>query len=201
VPRQPDWPAQFQYCEFPLYDGGVGHLSDEVEAFLAAGPPPVVFTAGSGLVHVKPFVAAAADACRRLNRRGMILSNFGSATNDLPDGVRQFGYVPLGPLLGRVAALVHHGGIGTLSQALRAGIPQVVTPMAYDQPDNALRLLSLGVARQVPVHAISGRRLADALEHVLNSPEVAAACRRAARLIPPEPNLEIACRAIEALVA
>jgi UDP:flavonoid glycosyltransferase YjiC (YdhE family) len=199
APRRADWPPHFRHAEFPLFDEHES-LPHEVEAFLADGPPPVVFTPGSALARATPFIRAAADACRRLNRRGIILSNFGKEIGDLPPGVRQLGYVPLGALLGRCAALVHHGGIGTLSQALRAGIPQVVTPLAYDQPDNAVRLCDMGVARRVNMAGINGRRLAAALDQVLNSADVAAACRRTAALIPKKPSLAVACEAIEGLI-
>jgi rhamnosyltransferase subunit B len=175
-------------------------LPDEVETFLAAGSPPVVFTPGSALARAAPFIRAAADACRRIHRRGIILSNFGKEIGDLPAGVCQMNYVPLGPLLRRTAALVHHGGIGTLSQALRAGIPQVVTPLAYDQPDNAVRVVDLGLARRVNMLGITGRRLAAALDQVLNSADVAAACRRTAELIPKQSSLRVACEAIEGLI-
>jgi rhamnosyltransferase subunit B len=200
APRRPEWPANFRHSEFPLFDGGDARLSDDVETFLAAGAPPVVFTPGSAQVHAQPFIHAAADACRRLGRRGIILSNFGREIGDLPAGVRQFAYAPLGSLLGRTAALVHHGGIGTLSQALKAGIPQVVTPLAFDQPDNGVRLVDLGVARRVNMNAVNGRRLAAALNQVLNSAEVAAACNRIAALIPKKPSLAVACDAIEGLI-
>jgi rhamnosyltransferase subunit B len=53
-------------------------------------------------------------------------------------------YAPFSTLLPHAAAFVHHGGMGTLSQCFMAGIPQLVTPMAYDQPDNAALVERLG---------------------------------------------------------
>jgi UDP:flavonoid glycosyltransferase YjiC (YdhE family) len=50
--------------------------------------------------------------------------------------------------------LVHHGGIGTAAEAVRAQVPQVIVPIGYDQPDNGRRLQTLGLARLQ-----SGRRL------------------------------------------
>jgi UDP:flavonoid glycosyltransferase YjiC (YdhE family) len=58
--------------------------------------------------------------------------------------------VPLGQVLPRALALVSHGGIGTVSQALAAGIPQLVMPLGFDQFDNAARLERLGVAATLP---------------------------------------------------
>jgi UDP:flavonoid glycosyltransferase YjiC (YdhE family) len=87
------------------------------------------------------------DACRRLGRRGLLLSRYrDQLPADLPPGVRHFDYVPLSRVLPRAAALVSHGGIGTLSQALAAGIPQLIMPLGFDQFDNAARLGRLGVA-------------------------------------------------------
>src|SRR6202012_1799180 len=59
-------------------------------------------------------------------------------------GRRCRAYVPLRALLPRCAALVHHGGIGTTAEALRAGVPQVIVPLAFDQFDNAARVRALG---------------------------------------------------------
>ena len=63
----------------------------------------------------------------------------------LPNGVRHFNYIPFSTVLPRAAAFVHHGGIGTTAQALAAGVPQLVVPLAHDQPDNAVRIRHLGV--------------------------------------------------------
>ena len=57
----------------------------------------------------------------------------------LPASVRHERYVPFSAILPRCAAIVHHGGIGTCAQALAAGIPQLVSPFGFDQPDNAVR--------------------------------------------------------------
>ena len=88
------------------------------------------------------------------------------------------GYAPLSTLLPRCAALVHHGGIGTLAQALAAGVPQLTMPMGFDQPDNTTRLLRLGVARWVAPSKFTGERVAPLLDNLLNDPTVAAACAK-----------------------
>jgi UDP:flavonoid glycosyltransferase YjiC (YdhE family) len=50
-------------------------------------------------------------------------------------------------LFPHAAAIVHHGGIGTMAQALRSGRPQLIVPYFADQIDNAARAARLGVAR------------------------------------------------------
>ena len=76
--------------------------------------------------------------------------------------------------------MVHHGGMGTLGQVLRAGIPHLVMPMAIDQPDNAHRLVRLGVADCLKPKAFRAAAVAQKLDRLLSSPAVATACRKIA---------------------
>jgi UDP:flavonoid glycosyltransferase YjiC (YdhE family) len=199
---QSDWPAQnIVTTGFPLFDEGGQHPPDpEVERFLTACAPPVVFTAGSEMRHAHEFFEAAVDACRRLGRRGMLLSRHPEQVPEsLPAEVRHFGYIPFSRLFPRVAAVVHHGGVGTAALALEAGLPQLVMPMAHDQPDNAERLERLGVSRTFSRHHVHGAELARLLDELLTSPEVAARCREAADRMHQGDPLGDACRVIEAL--
>jgi sterol 3beta-glucosyltransferase len=49
-------------------------------------------------------------------------------------------------LLPRCAVALHHGGIGTVLAAARAKVPQLVMPLAFDQPFWGQTLEDLGVA-------------------------------------------------------
>ena len=51
---------------------------------------------------------------------------------------------PYYELFPKCRVLVHSGGIGTTAQALRSGKPQVIIPFAFDQFDNAERVVRLG---------------------------------------------------------
>src|SRR5262249_29005603 len=127
---QPDWPRHTELVGFPLYDErDATPLPAELDAFLAAGPPPVAFTPGSANLHGRPFFEAASAACTRLGRRGLLLTRHPEQLPErLPEGVRHVAYAPFGLLLPKVGALVHHGGIGTSAQGMAAGVPQLVMP-------------------------------------------------------------------------
>jgi UDP:flavonoid glycosyltransferase YjiC (YdhE family) len=79
-------------------------------------------------------------------------------------------YARLSRVLPHAAAVVHAGGIGTCAEALRAGIPSVVIPFSFDQPDNAYRMRRLGVAEILSRRAITVTNLADKLRQVLGDP-------------------------------
>jgi rhamnosyltransferase subunit B len=182
----PDWPRPLAEGTFALYDPHLGAgLPAELADFLDAGPPPVVFTPGSGNRQAARWLARSLAAAVRLGRRAVLLTpHCEQVPAVLPDGVLWLPYVPLRALLPRVAALVHHGGIGTTAEALRAGVPQVIVPLAYDQFDNAARVEALAAGCGLAGGAAGARphALARALERLLASPRVQAGCARAARL-------------------
>lgn len=200
APPAPDWPANVVLTGFPLWDEReVRPASPELEDFLAAGEPPLVFTAGSAMMQAHRFFAAAVEACRRTGRRALLLAQHpDQIPADLPSHVRHFSYVPFSALLPRSAALIHHGGIGTSAQALAAGIPQLVVPFAHDQPDNAMHLRRLGVAQMLPARACTPRALIKALAR-LDSEPMRAACRLRARMLEGRSPIAEACTWIEAL--
>lgn len=199
APPQADWPPNVHLTGFPLFDEGTHRTLDPaVTRFLSEGPSPVVFTAGSAMQHGHEFFQAATDACAQLGRRGILLARFrDQIPRNLPESVRHFDYVPFTQLLPSAAALVHHGGIGTTAQALAAGIPQLVMPMAHDQPDNAMRLERLGVGERLVPKRFKAANVAAKLGALLDDPDVSARARRLAERIRNQDALNEACEVIE----
>ncbi len=101
-------------------------------------------------------------------------------------------------VLPRAAAFVHHGGIGTTAQALAAGVPQLVVPLAHDQPDNAVRVRRLGVGDFLLPKAYKTASVLERLNRLLTS-EVTENCRRRAGEVVSSTALETACRLVEEL--
>jgi rhamnosyltransferase subunit B len=176
-----DWPPQTRLVGFPPGDDVDEHDLRDVEAFLDAGPPPVVFTAGTAMAVARPFFEASAAACRLVGCRGLVLTRYPNQLPPLPEGVRHCPYAPFARVLGRAAALVHHGGIGTIAAAFAAGVPQIVMPFNFDQPDNAARLRALGAGVTVRGPAPSAEALARAIRLAVTSPTIAEKCRSIAQ--------------------
>lgn len=202
APPQPDWPRPWLQTDFPLWN----HRSDEplaaeVAQFVSAGSPPIVFTPGTANRHGRAFFEAAVHACQALGRRGILLTEFiEQVPESLPEGVVHFRYVPLDRLLARAAAFVHHGGVGSTSQAMLAGIPQLIMPLAHDQFDNAERVRRLGIGNGLPVPRFTGPRLAERLSQLLGSLATAAACRAVAGRLASREGLSRSAAAIESHV-
>jgi UDP:flavonoid glycosyltransferase YjiC (YdhE family) len=108
-------------------------------------------------------------------------------------------FAPFSELLPHCAALVHHGGIGTCSQGLAAGVPQLVVPHAHDQPDNAARLVRLGVARKLEPRQYRIKSVVRELGELLGSPDVATNCKDVAARFSGSDPLGRTCDWIEEL--
>lgn len=179
-PFQPDWPERLKVVGFPMFDEeGITPLSDELDQWLRAGEAPIAFTPGSAMLQGAKFFEESAKACALLKKRGLLLTRHADQIpKNLPAGVRHVDYAPFGLLLPRCAALVHHGGIGTTSQALRAGIPQIIMPLSHDQFDNANRVKKLGVGDSIKVKSYLAHAVANTLKILLDNPNVRECCCR-----------------------
>ena len=118
----------------------------------------------------------------------------------LPAGIRAFQYLPYSAVFPHAAAIVHQAGVGTLAQALSAGRPQLIVPVAFDQPDNARRAVKLGVARVLPFKRVTAARLVAELSPLLNDAAYAAQAASAAARLAGEDGARTACDHIEALM-
>ena len=174
---QPDWPASTRTTGFLFYDGDAGKmdLAPELEAFLQAGPPPLVFTLGSAAVlDAGDFYEQSALAAEQLGERAVLL--VGNDPRNLPahrvpDSICIAEYAPYSRLFPRASLIVHQGGVGTTAQVLRAGKPMLVMPYSHDQPDNARRVRRLGVAKVIQRHRYRADTAANLIREMLAEPK------------------------------
>jgi UDP:flavonoid glycosyltransferase YjiC (YdhE family) len=201
APPQPDWPANTHLTGFILHDdGGSPEALAEAGAFLDGGPAPLLVTPGSAAMDRTTFFRRTVEACRKSGVRAMLVTNHpGQLPAALPDGIRAFPYLPFSRVLPRCSAVVYHGGIGTLAQAIKAGVPQLVVSNSHDQPDNAQRVERLGLGIGVGQSAYGRGRARRAIAEVLGSADIRRRCREFAPRIDSRASLERACALIEGL--
>ncbi len=198
APLQADWPANTVLTGFVRYDGRPADpaLLARLGAFLAGGEPPLVFALGSSVVMLAgDFWDKAIEASQHLERRAILLTGAPLA-RPLPKDVAAFDYLPYSTVFPAASAIVHQAGIGTLAQALGAGRPQLIVPVAYDQPDNARRAMELGVARSIPIRKVTAGGIARELAALAEDSSYASRARDAARGLD-----DGASRAADALLA
>jgi len=170
--RAKDWP-EIECLGFPLPCSNEP-LPPRLLEFLARCPHPLVFTTGTGFGQPERFFEAAADCCTALGMPGIFLSPFyRPEPGRFGEQIIHFDHVELESVLRHAALMVHHGGMGTTARALQAGIPQVISPIGFDQPDNGHRVAQLGAGLVVPRPWMSGETFAAAVRALLSDPEVA----------------------------
>jgi len=202
-PRQADWPPNTVTAGFPFL-ADPQPLAPELESFLAAGPPPVVFTLGSAAVGAAgAFYERSIAAIEGLGLRAVLLIGSDPANRPrrlLPSNLLTVGYAPHAALFARAALIVHQGGVGTSAEALRSGKPMLVVPHCHDQPDNAHRLERLGVARVIPAERYTARRARRAISALLADAQTADRARVLGGEIAAETGVANACDALERLL-
>lgn len=201
---QPDWPSSARVTGFAFYDGrNELEMPPELSGFLDEGTPPIVFTLGSSAVWVAhDFYRESIAAAKLLERRAVLL--IGDERNrfaePLPPEVIAVGYAPFEALLPRAAAMVHHGGVGTTSQGLRAGVPTLIVPFAFDQPDNAAHAERLGTSRTLLRGKYLAARVARELRALLTDPTYEQKARAVGRQLREENGAAVACDLIETVL-
>lgn len=195
-------PPRTHVTGFPWHDRSHANpLAPELESFLNDGPPPIVFTLGTAAVHsAGDYYHLAIAAARQLNRRAVLLTGKREyAPTDVPPNMLAVPYAPFSLLFPRAAVNVHHGGIGSTAQSLRAGRPAVVVPHAHDQFNNAVRVHELGIGAITPRHRLTPERFADTITKVLDNPAAESAAKSVAAKLQGEHGAAIAADHIEAL--
>ena len=179
---QPDWPDNTRICGSPVFDGEATDNAalNDLEQFLADGEAPIVFALGSSAVWIAgDFWDKAIAATVALGRRAVLLTG-PIVPESLPDTIRAYSYLPYSMVFPHAVAIVHQAGVGTLAQAMRAGRPQLIVPVAFDQADNAQRARTLGLGRIVPFRKVTAQLLASELSMLLDSASYADAAHRMA---------------------
>ncbi len=175
-PPPPDWGDWICQAGYWFLD----HASDwepdqDLVNFIHAGPPPVYVGFGS-MPSTDPVQATeiVIRALTQVGQRGVLSTGWhGLARRQNSDEFFFVDDVPHDWLFPQMAAAVHHGGMGTMAAALRAGIPSITVPTAADQPLWSRRAWNLHVSpRPIPRGTLTVERLAEALRNVVTRPEM-----------------------------
>jgi len=139
-----DWPQQGVHAGFPMQRPSGDPLPYSVSDFLASskGSPIVLVTGGTAVATcswMKQCIQGATSAGAKV-----IAVSPRARLQDSDENVLWVRFVPFDVLFRKINLVVHHGGIGTMAEALRAGVRQIAVPTAHDQFDNADRLQKHG---------------------------------------------------------
>jgi UDP:flavonoid glycosyltransferase YjiC (YdhE family) len=200
IPHPSDWPDTVHITSYLFLDAHAGwQPPPALEAFLRAGNPPVYVGFGSMAgQHPEQLAAVVLKALAKSGQRGLLLTGWGGlAAAAVPENVFVLDSAPHSWLFPRMAAVVHHGGAGTTAEGLRAGVPAVILPFAFDQPFWAARLQALGVApAPLSRKRLTADRLASAITKAVADSGMKQRARAMGAVIRAEDGVSNAVRAI-----
>jgi sterol 3beta-glucosyltransferase len=198
LPRPTDWPVNVHVTGYWFLDPPERWAAPrDLAEFLDEGPPPVYAGFGS-MVPGDPEGTwrLVVEALERAGARGVLAG----APPELarPGTIHVLDEVHHAWLFPRVAAVVHHGGAGTLAAALRAGVPSVPCPFFSDQPFWGERLHRLGAGtRPLPVKGLTARSLGEAIATTIGDAGMRARAAEIGRRIAAEDGVGMAVKRIE----
>ena len=173
-----------------------------MESFLEGGEAPVYFGFGSMIARDSKFMTLLClRALQRTGLRGIFCAAWSDMSLDLVEGepdaeaLRAYcenralfmKYAPHGVLFPRCCAIVHHGGAGTTNASVRSGVPTVILPICFDQPEHAERInrLGLGVGLKT-MFELQPSDVAEAIQKCVNNQEICSKVREAAAIMDKE---------------
>jgi UDP:flavonoid glycosyltransferase YjiC (YdhE family) len=175
------------------------HVRPPILDQLAAPPPPgtvrplVYATLGTVFdVESGDLFGRLVDALALLERECLLTIGWNVGRDELPAApgrVRVEPFVAQADVVPGCAAVVCHGGSGTLTAALSVGVPVVVLPMGADQPDNADRCAELGVGIVLDATTAEARDIAAAVDAVTHDARYRRAAERLAAEAARQPRI------------
>lgn len=199
----PHWEARHKVVGYWFSEDPQGwRPPTDLSVFLENGPAPVLVSLGAmslGDVNTKEVVELFVEAIQTAGVRGIIQGwESGIREVDLPTTIFPAGPIAHRWLLPQCGAIVHHGGFGTTSAGLRAGIPAVIIPHIADQFYWANKIQELGVGlKPIPRKQLDATILASSLDEVMNNYSLHQTASSIAEKISVERGVENAVREIE----
>lgn len=196
--RPSDWPTNLKLVGFPLQNRSSATTRKEFDVLVERLGAPLIFTTGTGVKDTIELFQEGRKICEQLQVPGIFVG--GSQGVEVFHGsalCAHMSYVDFEYALSKALAIVHHGGIGTTAQAIKAGIPQLIRPLKYDQPDNANRIYKLGLGSYVMPERFKVEEVTPMLKSILQKAKSSKALSYYSQEVKCSHAIVEACDAIE----
>ena len=193
-----DWPKNLKLVGFPLQNLASMNSRSELDAFIEQQGAPLIFTSGTGVKDVAELFTEGRKICEQLQVPGVFVG--GASGVELLQGSSlclHLDYIDFEYALAKALAIIHHGGMGTTAQAIKAGVPQLIRPIKYDQPDNADRIYQLGLGTYVMPEKFKAEQVAPMIANMLQKAKSSKALRHYSADVSNSSAIVNACDLIE----
>lgn len=166
---------------------GADAVDQETDAWIESGGAPIYFGFGSmPVTNPARLLTAIEEACRAMGQRALVCAGWNDFEEKTTERMRVVGAIDHDQIFTRCRAIVHHGGAGTTSAAIRAGKPALVCWLGSDQPFWGRQLERLGAGASTPLKSLDAEVLGESLAVILDHAYTERAAGVASHLIPSE---------------
>jgi UDP:flavonoid glycosyltransferase YjiC (YdhE family) len=200
VPKPKDWGPHIDLANFIQYEQA--HTYEPPQAlldFLAAGEAPIYVGFGSVVAEDPAALTRTIFAAlERSGARGIVSQGWAHlAGGTPPPNVYVIGDCPHDWLFPRCRAVCHHGGAGTTSAGLRAGLPTVIVPFFGDQFFWGRVVADAGAGPDpIPIRRLGVETLTAAFD-ACRRPQIGDRARELGARLRATDGVELAVRSIE----
>ena len=196
--RAKDWPVELKLVGFALQNRVNENMRRELDMFIGQQGAPLIFTTGTGVKDVAELFEEGRKICEQLQVPGLFVG--GNTGVEVLQGsalCTHMDYIDFEYALPKALSIIHHGGMGTTAQAIKAGIPQLIRPLKYDQPDNANRIYKLGLGTYVMPERFKVEEVAPTIGNMLQKAKSSKALRHCAADVNNSSAIVDACDLVE----
>ncbi|MED3971722.1 glycosyltransferase [Priestia megaterium] len=195
------WKDSVFISGFFFLDSEEETLPNEIENFLEKGKKPIVVSFSSmPLKNPSIFRKKLVQALKKTNNRAVVLTGTSGMRFNQEENILTVEKAPHRLLFKRAKGIIHHGGVGTMSEALLSGVPQIIIPFAVDQPFWANLLYKKGYSiKPLQEKNLEVFELVQALEQVGNKEYIENA-QKIKNIIQSENGIHRAVKHIESVV-
>lgn len=179
----------------------LGPLVDEPGDDTAWEPPPgdgpvVVVSLGTTPMGEEKPLARVIEALATLRVRASVTVGDHVDIDTMPShsNVRVSRFVRHSAMLREADLFINHAGLGSVTAGATFGVPQLCIPLGRDQPDNASRVVELGIGRSLPADS-GADEIHRAIESVLADDDITDVSRALAARIaadhPPDAPVQL----------
>jgi sterol 3beta-glucosyltransferase len=146
---------------------------EDLVEFIEAGSPPVYVGIGNAdNLKSKQLTQTIVEGIVKSGQRGILLKKKDSKNSDnyvqLPKEVFTIEWASYDWLFPRMKAVVHHGGLGTIHAAFKAGVPSIIFPLDEENYFWGNRLVEQGLTSSlIEEKRLSAEKLAEAIKFVI----------------------------------
>ncbi|WP_434749491.1 glycosyltransferase [Paenibacillus amylolyticus] len=183
----PEWFANYRSeVDLPItYAGFLLHnnleaVSDELMHWFEESNP-VIISHGTTPAISDSFYSSCISACVELEYPSIVVSKSKQVIPAMFQSViRHEAFLPFSKVMDQAKLLIHHGGIGTMGQAMKAGVPQLILGNGFDRPLNGLYVKKLEVADYLPLPKWTKGDVISSLEALIKSNSIESNCKEVA---------------------